>query len=396
MPDERNREDLGTATENPKTAPTVTSSFPKLTPSDTMEFRALKNLDALPSRSMEAPTDTAAFPKLAGDQHIFRRMVWKENAVFYHAAGLAALIAGATTARAAVVIAGITTLELIVCEALTTAFLKKLPAWLRCFFYVLISTAIVTPIFSFLEGQDDAAVATLGVFLPLLAVSSVVAIRCERCAVWSKSVKNSMRDALGSAVGYAMVCIFFGIVREVLGRGQLFDRALSADASTHVRALLFPFGGFLLLGGLAAAWKLINFISLPAEETEPVVEPVRPLKMAAPDELKTVGAVRQNVNMTTGEISIEAIKAEIARREATGQTRPGAVTKGATGGITQPPRYPHFPQYETQSKMNKETLRSALDSLYAEMGDDFREAFSPESEADNAAADTADGKESEE
>ncbi|MCL2106347.1 MAG: hypothetical protein FWH26_04705 [Oscillospiraceae bacterium] len=181
-----------------------------------------------------------------------------QNPILVQAIGLAPVVAAATTLRASLIISLVCAAQLVVCEPLAGAVLKKLPGWLRVAVYYVLGLALTLPLLYWLELRGDVAVTTLGLYLPLLALNSLTAVRCERFAVLHTPAE-CLRDALANALGYAAVALVVGVIRETLGRGSIWGREFM---SMNIRGLWMPFGGFLLVGALAALLKVIlRFLS---------------------------------------------------------------------------------------------------------------------------------------
>ena len=90
--------------------------------------------------------------------------------------------------------------------------------------------------------------------MPLLAVNSLIALHCERFAV-KHNFKATALDAVSAGFSYAAVILIVGVVREILGSGTVYSVKLNIPVK--LPGLLMPFGGFLLLGFMAAALKAI-------------------------------------------------------------------------------------------------------------------------------------------
>jgi electron transport complex protein RnfE len=176
-----------------------------------------------------------------------------DNPVLVQAVGLTPAIIATTSLRVALWVALITAIHIIICEVVASAFLKKLQDWARIAVYFTIGILIVFGAGMLFEVQRDALdLTTLRLILPLLAANAMVAIRCERFAVYN-GVKDGLRDAIANAVGFAAVIILMGFLRESLGHGSLMGWEFSTVM--RVRGFWMPFGGFLLLGFLAAVLK---------------------------------------------------------------------------------------------------------------------------------------------
>ncbi|MDR3314350.1 MAG: hypothetical protein LBS96_07840 [Oscillospiraceae bacterium] len=175
------------------------------------------------------------------------------NPVLVQAIGLAPVVAVATSLRAALVIAVVAGVHLLLCEPLTSLLLRRLPAWLRVACYYVLGLALVVPLQYVLRRMDDPIVAAMDIFLPLLAINSLAAVRCERFAVLHNT-PACLKDAAATAVGYGTVTVLVGVIREFLGHGSFLGRQV---ITFDVRGIWMPFGGFLVVGVLAAGLKLL-------------------------------------------------------------------------------------------------------------------------------------------
>ena len=106
--------------------------------------------------------------------------------------------------------------------------------------------------------------ANFGVYLPLMAVNSLIALHCERVAV-KNDVKTSLIDAVSAALSYGVVAIIVGFLRELLANGTIWGYNLNTPV--RLPAFLMPFSGMLLMGFLAAGLKA--FIGVKYPEANP-------------------------------------------------------------------------------------------------------------------------------
>jgi hypothetical protein len=96
-----------------------------------------------------------------------------------------------------------------------------------------------------------------GVYLPLMAVNSLIPLHCERVAV-KNNVLDSVVDAVFASISYGVVAILVGSAREILANGTVGGYDLHTPVK--VPAILMPFGALLIIGFVAAAIKaLINW-----------------------------------------------------------------------------------------------------------------------------------------
>lgn len=193
----------------------------------------------------------------------FRRGILRGNPILMLCLGLFPAIMLATTLKAAAIVAVVSAVLLMIMEILTALVLKRLPFWLRIGIYALLSFGILAGGLFACERFFPDFLGTLSGYLPLLAVNAMIVFHCETCAA-HQSLHVSLMDALGASLGYAIVLLLLGFVREFLGSGSILGR--SFPTLPKITGLLMPFGGFLLLGFMAAAVKWIYHLRHSGED----------------------------------------------------------------------------------------------------------------------------------
>ena len=174
------------------------------------------------------------------------------NPVLVHVIGICPVAAAATSLFNSLVLSAVAVVSMILCEVFASLALKKCPRWVRVSIYIIIGSAVVFPVMYYLEKAEAPVFTSLGIYLPLMAMSSINSVHCEKYAV-KHSVKESFFDAVATSIGYCAVLILVGTVREILGGGKIagFDIPHFSGFS----GFLMPFGGLLLIGFIAALHK---------------------------------------------------------------------------------------------------------------------------------------------
>ncbi len=187
-----------------------------------------------------------------------------KNPLLFEAIGLCPVVAIAHSLKLAVFLAVVTAVELIVCEVLASKFLKNVRRYWRVALYTIFGVTIIFPVMYATNRFFPDTTANFGVYLPLMAVNSLIALHCERFAV-KNDVKTSFIDAFSSALSYGVVAIVVGFLRELFAKGTIWD--ININMPIKLPAFLMPFGGLLLLGFLAAGLKA--FIGYKYPEANP-------------------------------------------------------------------------------------------------------------------------------
>ncbi len=177
------------------------------------------------------------------------------NPVLFQCVGICTAVAGTSALKDAFFISVVLAADLIVCCFIASAFLKKVPRYIRIAVYLVIGLAgICCPVLWFIENRTFIELSLgMKIILPLTAVNSVTAVHCETYAV-KHDVRSAVNDALSAALGTSAVLIICGIIREIIGSGSIAGTKLS---SFRISGFAMPFGCLILLGFFASFLKLI-------------------------------------------------------------------------------------------------------------------------------------------
>lgn len=180
--------------------------------------------------------------------YLFQEIIVK-NPVLIGTIGLCPIVAICTSLKAALIMSVITILTLIIAQALSSLVLRHLPQWLRMSLYMLVGMIVVAPSMLIVEKLDPTTMLALGIYLPLLSVNPVIVRQCEREGV-NIGLAESLINSLCAGVGYSMVLITVGIVREIFGNGTIWGVEVLPFAPAA--GMLMPMGGFIVLAFMAA------------------------------------------------------------------------------------------------------------------------------------------------
>ncbi len=214
---------------------------------------------------------------------VFLQGVLLRNPVLVQVVGLCPAVAAAADLYVSALLSVLVTGLLIVCECVASLLLKKIPRRVRVAVYFLIGLVVCAETAFFLEQNAPELRERAGVYLALMAASSVVALRCEKCAVKQK-LHVSFLDALANGVGASLVLLTSGLIRGLLGSGMIGDRQIFA--APPLRGLAMPFGGFIVLGFLAAFLKWFSGVFL--EQEAQMAFGIRRVRRKAPTAVESV------------------------------------------------------------------------------------------------------------
>ena len=163
--------------------------------------------------------------------------------------GLGICPALAVTTRAANGLGlGLTTCCVLVCTSLLASLLGYVTSEKgRVAVFMLLSALFAAIAQMVLKGWFPALSAELGIFVPLIAVNSLILCRAEDFAA-NNNPAAALADAVGMGLGYTAALTVVGIVRELIGKGAIFGKAILPAGFEPMVMMALPAGGFLACG----------------------------------------------------------------------------------------------------------------------------------------------------
>ena len=182
----------------------------------------------------------------------FLKGLWRENPVFVQVLGMCPALAVSNTARNALAM-GLATLFVLIASNVTVSAIRHfVPKQVRIATFILVIASFVTVVEYVIQAISLELHKALGAFIALIVVNCIILGRAEAFASKNR-VGASVLDALGMGLGFTFALFCLGAVREVLGSGSLFGRALFHEGFQEWVVMILPAGGFFTL----AAWLLL-------------------------------------------------------------------------------------------------------------------------------------------
>lgn len=181
---------------------------------------------------------------------IFTNGLVKENPLLVISIGLCSSLAVTTNVFNGIGMGFSMMFVLVMSELIIAIFRNIIPEDIRLPIFIIVIAAFTTIVQLLLEAYIPSLSASLGVFLPLIVVNCIIMGRVESFAS-KEGPLNAVVDAFGMGFGYTWVLCAISIVRELLGSGSLFGKAVIPEAYT-VKFLSDAPGGFFVFGLLSA------------------------------------------------------------------------------------------------------------------------------------------------
>ena len=187
----------------------------------------------------------------------------KENPTFVLMLGMCPTLAVTTSAMNGIGMGLSTTVVLIMSNMMISALRKIIPDGVRMPAFIVIVASFVTMVQFLVQGFLPSLYDSLGIYIPLIVVNCIILGRAESYA--SKNpVLPSIFDGVGMGLGFTIGLTSIGIVREILGAGQIFGiqvLKLAEDGSfgyTPITIFVLAPGAFFVLACLVATMNVIR------------------------------------------------------------------------------------------------------------------------------------------
>lgn len=182
----------------------------------------------------------------------------KENPTFVLMLGMCPTLAVTTSAMNGLGMGLSTTLVLVFSNLLISLFRKVIPDGVRMPAFIVIVASLVTVVEFLMKAYTPDLAVQLGVYIPLIVVNCIILGRAESYA--SKNpVFPSIFDGIGMGLGFTFGLTSIGIIREILGAGQIFGaQILSLEWFTPVTIFVMAPGAFLVLAFLVAIMNIVR------------------------------------------------------------------------------------------------------------------------------------------
>ena len=201
-------------------------------------------------------------------ERIFNGLV-KENPTFVLMLGMCPTLAVTTSAVNGIGMGLSTTVVLVMSNMLISMLRKIIPDSVRMPAFIVVVASFVTIVDFLLEGFVPSLYDSLGLYIPLIGVNCIILGRAESYA--SKNpILPSIFDGIGMGLGFTAGLTCIGIVRELIGAGQIFGMQIMPDSYEPLTIFILAPGAFFVLACLVALQNKIknNY----AKKGKPVIQ----------------------------------------------------------------------------------------------------------------------------
>ena len=191
--------------------------------------------------------------------------VFLNNPVVMQGMGLAPLVVLATSGQNAVMLAAAVALLLVPSRVVACLLSRLVPLrdedpsqeelqkklLPRALVYGFSTAVVYLAVYPILNMLFSTSLLSLGIYLPLLTVEPLLTYRFGRV---QETMKKAVSKGIRITIGYGLLLLLLGCVREWLSVGTVFGHVLSCPVLPMAG---MPAGGFIVLGVLCAVWRTL-------------------------------------------------------------------------------------------------------------------------------------------
>ena len=201
---------------------------------------------------------------------ILKDGLWSNNAGLVQLLGLCPLLAVTTSVINGLGLGLATLLTLVFSNVIVSLIRKLVRPEVRIPVFVLVIASVVTVIELAMNAWLHDLYKILGIFIPLIVTNCAIIGRAESFAS-RHTIDRALLDAIAMGIGFTLVLVALGGMRELIGQGTLLaqahlmfgevGRTFTITVNDNYRGFLLailPPGAFIGLGFLIAGMNLIN------------------------------------------------------------------------------------------------------------------------------------------
>ncbi|NQZ53103.1 MAG: electron transport complex subunit E [Piscirickettsiaceae bacterium] len=217
---------------------------------------------------------------------IIRDGLWKNNPALVQLLGLCPLLAVSNTVINGLGLGLATILTLVASNGLVSLLRKQIPDEARLPVFVMIIASIVTIIELSMSAWFHELYLILGIFIPLIVTNCAITGRAEAFAS-RNPVGPALVDGFMMGLGFTVVLVLLGAMREIIGQGTLLSEAhlMFGESARHFTIILvddyrgflmalLPPGAFIGLGLIVALKNVIDARQATKQVIDIAAEPI--------------------------------------------------------------------------------------------------------------------------
>jgi len=211
---------------------------------------------------------------------ILTRPIIDDNPLTLQILGICSALAVTTSLDTALVMSAVVICVLALSGSAISLIRHQLPRSVRIIVQITIIASLVIIVDQLLKDYAFELSKRLSVFVGLIITNCIVLGRAEGFAM-RNGVLASALDGIGNGLGYSLILIIVGAIREFLGKGSLLNIQILTPVSEGggfepLHLMLLPPSAFFIIGGII--WFIRRKRPKQVEEPEFTLRPREELK----------------------------------------------------------------------------------------------------------------------
>ncbi len=181
------------------------------------------------------------------------------NPVFVLLLGLCPTLAVSTSVENGIGMSAAVLFVLLASNIIISLMRRWVPNTVRIPVFIVIIATFVTIVELVMKAYLPPLSKSLGIYVPLIVVNCIILGRAEAFAS-KNTLTDSVADAFGIGLGFAIAIILISFIREVLGSGKMnafgfLKWSIPGFVDNPMSIFIMPMGAFLVIGLLLALFR---------------------------------------------------------------------------------------------------------------------------------------------
>lgn len=186
----------------------------------------------------------------------------KDNPVLVQVLGICSALAVTAQLKPAIVMGLAVTVITAFSNVIISLLRNTIPTRIRIIVQLVVVAALVTVVSQILKAFAYDVSVQLSVYVGLIITNCILMGRLEAFALTNKPWPSFL-DGIGNGLGYALILVIVGAVRELLGRGSLLGFQIIPDAMYEVGyinngMMTMPAMAMIIVGCVIWAHRAMN------------------------------------------------------------------------------------------------------------------------------------------
>ncbi len=163
---------------------------------------------------------------------------------------------------------GLSTLAVLIFSNMIISALRNLiPDQVRLPAYIVIVASLVTVVDLLMQAYTPGIYSQLGIYIPLIVVNCIILGRAE---AYANKVDPDLAffDGLGMGLGFTIALVIIGLLREFLGAGTAFGKAVLPSSVEPIGIFVKAPGAFLVIALIVAVMNAVNIKTAANDKVE--------------------------------------------------------------------------------------------------------------------------------